>query len=42
LEGAPLTALTGLSEADVREGERLLSLLVGQLLQREHKQDKRL
>lgn len=42
LEGAPLSALTSLSEADVREGERLLSLFVTQLLQREHKQDKRL
>jgi DNA repair protein RecO (recombination protein O) len=42
LEGAPLDGLASMSDADVREGERLLSLFVAQLLQHEHKLDKRL
>jgi DNA repair protein RecO (recombination protein O) len=41
LEGAPLDALGGLlSDAELREVERILSLFVAQLLQREHKLDK--
>jgi DNA repair protein RecO (recombination protein O) len=42
LQGAPLDALARMSDAQVREGERLLSLFVAQLLQHEHKLDKRL
>lgn len=43
LEGAPLDSLaTSMSDAEVREGERLLSLFVAELLQREHRLDKRL
>jgi DNA repair protein RecO (recombination protein O) len=40
-KGAPLDALgTALSDAELREAERLLSLFVVQLLQREHKLDR--
>ena len=42
LEGAPLDVLGSLSDVQLREGERLMSLFVAQLLQREHKADKRL
>jgi len=41
LEGAPLDALARMPDAEMREGERLLSLFVAQLLQHEHKLDKR-
>jgi DNA repair protein RecO (recombination protein O) len=42
LEGAPLDqACAALSEAEVREAERLLSLCIQQLLQREHRLDGR-
>jgi DNA repair protein RecO (recombination protein O) len=42
LEGAPLDSLASMSEAQVQEGERLLSLFIAQLLQHEHRLAKRL
>ena len=41
LEGAPLGSLASMPDAEVREAERLLSLFVAQLLQREHRLDTR-